>query len=94
MSRLSALKKQEVINLEDGRKMGVLCDVDVDLRDGAIKAIMVKITAPCYGEGRFGRGRELIIPYDRVVHAGGDVVIVRAEPDRIVKLLEEKDGAP
>ncbi len=86
MGRLSALRRKEVINLEDGRRIGYVCDADVDLQDGSIKAIMVRVK-PSYIEG-FGRCRELIIPYNRVVHAGGDVVIVKAEMQNILRFLE------
>lgn len=89
MGRLSGLKKKEVINLEDGRRIGYICDVDVDLQDGSIKAIMVRVK-PSYLMGH-GKCRELIIPFNRVVHAGGDVVLVRAEVGNIMRFLEAPD---
>ncbi len=86
MGRLSTLRKKEVINVEDGRRIGYICDADVDLQDGSIKAIMVRIK-PSYIMGKV-KCRELIVPFDRIVHAGGDVVIVRAEMQNIMRFLE------
>lgn len=86
MARLRTLKKKEVINLEDGRRIGYVHDADVDLQDGSIKALIVRVRSS-YLTGE-GRNRELIIPYDRVVRSGGDVVIVRAEVQNILRFLE------
>ena len=46
MGRLSALKKKIVIDVTDGRKIGYICDADVDLEDGSVKGIMVR-PRPC-----------------------------------------------
>ncbi|MBR5500643.1 MAG: PRC-barrel domain-containing protein, partial [Clostridia bacterium] len=43
MGRISKLKRKTVINVTDGRKIGSICDVDVDLEDGSIKGIMVRV---------------------------------------------------
>ncbi|MBP3391458.1 MAG: YlmC/YmxH family sporulation protein [Clostridia bacterium] len=86
MGRISKLKKKTVINVNDGRKIGSICDVDVDLEDGCVKGIMVRVCAsyqPCGG-----KCKEVIIPFDRVVRAGGDVVLVRAEMQNILRFLE------
>ena len=86
MGRISKLKRKIVINVTDGRKIGSICDVDVDLEDGSIKGIMVRVCAsyrPCAG-----KCNEVIIPFDRVVRAGGDVVLVRAEMQNILRFLE------
>lgn len=86
MARLRTLRKKEVINLEDGRRIGYIHDADVDLQDGSIKALIVRVRAS-YMMGE-GKNRELIIPFNRVVHSGGDVVIVRAEVQNILRFLE------
>ena len=86
MARLRTLRKKEVINLEDGRRIGYIYDADVDLQDGSIKALIVRVRSSyMMGEGKH---RELIIPYNRVGHSGGDVVIVRAEMQNILRFLE------
>lgn len=86
MGRLSKLKKKTVINITDGGKIGRICDVDVDLEDGSIKGIMVQVHASYWPS--MGKCREVIIPFDRVVRAGGDVVLVRAEMQNILRFLE------
>ncbi|MBR5281018.1 MAG: YlmC/YmxH family sporulation protein [Clostridia bacterium] len=86
MGRLSALKKKIVIDVTDGRRIGYICDADVDLEDGSIKGIMVRVSPSYWRSG--GGKKEVIIPYDRVVRAGGDVVLVRAEMQNILRFLE------
>ncbi len=86
MGRLSGLKKKTVINVLDGRKIGYICDADVDLEDGSIKGLMVRVS-PSYWHTSV-KCREVIIPFDRVVRAGGDVVLVRAEMQNILRFLE------
>lgn len=86
MGRLSKLKKKIVINITDGRRIGYICDVDVDLEDGSIKGIMVRVNSSYWPSA--GKCREIIIPFDRVVRAGGDVVLVRAEMQNILRFLE------
>ena len=86
MGRLSSLKKKCVIDVTDGRCIGYICDADVDLEDGRIKGLMVRVHSSYWQRG--GKKKEVIIPYDRVVKAGGDVVLVRAEMQNILRFLE------
>lgn len=86
MGRLGDLKKKTVINVLDGRKIGYICDADVDLEEGSIKGLMVRVSPSYWSSG--GKNREVIIPFDRVVRAGGDVVLVRAEMQNILRFLE------
>ena len=75
-----------MIDVTDGRCIGYICDADVDLEDGRIRGLMVRVSASYWQCG--GKKHEVIIPYDRVVRAGGDVVLVRAEMQNILRFLE------
>ena len=74
MVRLSDLRDRDVINL-DGRRLGVISDLDLDLENGKIKAIVLP------GSGGFmsmfsGRKNDLIIPWEQVRKIGIDAILV------------------
>lgn len=74
---LSELKKLEVINLSDGKNLGNVCDVEMDLFQGCITALMVPkpfdIKTVFQSEG----GRMICIPWHRIERIGSDTILVR-----------------
>lgn len=70
----SDLRAREVINIADGRRLGNLVDVEVDLESGRVTAIVVP------GRGRllglFGGDDDYVIPWEKVVRIGVDVILV------------------
>ncbi|MGB9904651.1 MAG: YlmC/YmxH family sporulation protein, partial [Desulfotomaculales bacterium] len=59
MVKISELRMREVINVADGRRMGPIKDIDIDLEQGRISAIILP------GPGRlfsfFGREEEIVV---------------------------------
>jgi len=41
MAKISDLRVREVINIADGRKLGPIKDIDIDLEQGRISAIIL-----------------------------------------------------
>ncbi|NPV91474.1 MAG: YlmC/YmxH family sporulation protein [Firmicutes bacterium] len=74
MVRVSELRQRDVINVVDGRRLGMIKDFDLDLEDGSIKAIM--LPGPGRLFGIFGRNDDLEVPWDRIVKIGVDVILV------------------
>ncbi|MCL6479458.1 MAG: YlmC/YmxH family sporulation protein [Peptococcaceae bacterium] len=75
MVKISELRAREVINVTDGRRLGPIKDIDVDLEEGRISAIIL----PTYGTrliGLFSREQEIVIPWDKIVRIGVDVILV------------------
>lgn len=70
----SELCEKEVINICDGRRIGHIDDLEIDLCDGKICAIVVPGPSRCFGLLR-GEG-ECIIPYCKIVKFGEDVILV------------------
>jgi len=74
MDRASNLKVKEVINISDGRRLGFVNDVEIDLESGKIEAIVLP------GGGRFfgliGRDNEFIIPWEKIKKVGEDIILV------------------
>ena len=70
---INDLRDKDVININDGRKLGCVTDVDIDVCNGKLVAIMVQ------GESKgfiFGRCEEIRIPWDRIVRIGDDTILV------------------
>jgi YlmC/YmxH family sporulation protein len=75
--KLSDFQTKDVINIVDGKRLGQISDLEIDLRQGRIDAIVV----PSYSKflGLFGGGADLIIPWSNIVKIGMDVVLVKME---------------
>ncbi len=74
MPRASDLEAREVINIVDGRRLGSIIDVEFSLEDGRITAIVVPGSPKILG--LFGRGDEVVIPWDKIKKIGADVILV------------------
>jgi len=72
--RTSELRTREVINISDGRKLGAVVDVDIDLESGRLRAIVVP--GPRGMFSIFGRNEDIVIPWDKIKRIGQDVILV------------------
>ncbi|REJ20382.1 MAG: YlmC/YmxH family sporulation protein [Bacillaceae bacterium] len=75
MIHISDLQIKDVVNVHDGKKLGSIEDVDIDLKTGKIQAIM--ITSQGKVLGFFRKGEEIVIPWRNIVKIGKDVILVR-----------------
>lgn len=67
------LRDKDVVNINDGRKLGCVTDVDIDICSGRLVAIMV----PGATRGFFfGRCEEIRIPWEKIVRIGNDTILV------------------
>jgi YlmC/YmxH family sporulation protein len=74
MIRTSDLAEKEVITLKDGRNLGPISDIELDLEQGIVEAIVV----PGQGKflGFFARENDIVIPWNSIVNIGIDVILV------------------
>lgn len=86
--RLAELRCREVINLCDGRRMGYVGDLEVDIMCGRVVALIVPGRARFFG--LFGREDDYIIPWDRIEKIGEDIILVRFEAP--IRRAREKPG--
>lgn len=75
--RVSELKTRDVINIDDGRRLGLIRDIDLDVVEGRVKAIILPGTPRFLGF--FGRRDDLIIPWEKIKKIGVDVILVDLE---------------
>ncbi|CVK17724.1 MULTISPECIES: YlmC/YmxH family sporulation protein [Sporomusa] len=76
MLKTSDLKLKEVINVIDGKRLGNITDIEIDVETGRLTAIVV----PGVGKflGLFGRNEDVVIPWDKINKIGMDVILVEA----------------
>lgn len=67
-------KHKEVININDGRKMGFVQDVCADLETGSITSIIVPGNNKLFG--MFSGGNEVVIQWQNIKCIGEDVILV------------------
>lgn len=80
MTRISELQSKDVVNIGDGKRLGAIGDLDVDIETGVVKSIVIP------GESRFfgmvGGGQEYVIPWNQIVRIGSDVILVDMRQSR------------
>lgn len=86
MQRSSDFRQKEVINICDGRRIGFVSDVEINLDDGRIEAIVVPISGKMFGI--WGRENDIIIPWDNVKKVGEDIILVELDERQLRKFME------
>ncbi|MDR3270053.1 MAG: YlmC/YmxH family sporulation protein [Peptococcaceae bacterium] len=76
--RISELRMLDIVNVKDGRRLGPIKDLDLDLERGVVKAVVVSGLAAGKGWSLFGNSRseDFFIPWERVKKIGVDVILV------------------
>ncbi len=77
--RISEFQLKDVVNVSDGRKLGNIGDIEIDLNTGKIEAVI--IARPGKMLGFFGKEEEVVIPWKHIVKIGEDVILVRANQE-------------
>ncbi|AZK46898.1 YlmC/YmxH family sporulation protein [Paenibacillus lentus] len=75
--KISDFQTKDVINVVDGKRLGHISDLELDLQQGIIEAIVVPVNSKFMG--LFGGGSDLIIPWKNIVKIGSDVVLVKMD---------------
>lgn len=72
--RASELRLLDVINIIDGRRLGNVCDIDLDVESGAIRALVL---AGETGFFAFLRRRpDIEVPWHKIVKIGVDAILI------------------
>lgn len=75
--RYNKLRQKEVVNVLDGRSLGCICDMELDLANGCICAIIVP--GPCGFLKIFGSNNHYVIPWKNICKIGEDVILVEVD---------------
>ncbi|RYL92881.1 YlmC/YmxH family sporulation protein [Sporolactobacillus sp. Y61] len=79
MPRISDFQTKEIVNVENGKRLGHIGDLDVNLASGKIENLII----PGAGKimGLFGRDNDVVVPWSNIVRIGKDVILVRFYSD-------------
>ncbi len=72
--RIYDMRQKEIINTVDGSRLGYICDLEIDFKEGKICKIIVP--GPGKVMGLFGRNLEYIIPWEKIKKVGEDIILV------------------
>mgnify|MGYP003302385924 CR=1 FL=1 len=73
------LQCKEVICIGSGQRLGFITDVQIDIPEGSLCAIVVP--GPCRILGIAGRSEDYLIPWSAVRKIGPDIVLVDIRHD-------------
>ncbi|MDS1029588.1 YlmC/YmxH family sporulation protein [Bacillota bacterium LX-D] len=76
MIKVSDLRTLDVINVLDGRSLGVIKDIDLDIEQGKINALVLPGTSTSRFMGLFGKNEDMVISWDKIKKLGVDVILV------------------
>ena len=77
--RISELRMLDIVNIKDGRRLGPIKDLDLDLERGVVKGLIVPGASRSWGLFAGGRTEDILVPWDRVKKIGVDVILVDAQ---------------
>ena len=77
--KFTDLHCKEVICVADGRRLGYVSDVRIDLPEGQVAAILVPGPSRCLG--LVGGREDYVIPWHCIRRIGPDIVLVEAKPE-------------
>ena len=94
MIKVSDLRARDVVNILDGKKLGNIIDIDLDLDNGKVTSLILPGRNRRYSF--FSRREELAVPWNKIVRIGRDVILVEMpvaneiDPYRRDYLLDEE----
>jgi YlmC/YmxH family sporulation protein len=83
MVKISEFQIKDVVNVSDGKKLGNIGDIEINLSTGKIEAVIVTGNGKVLGF--FGREEDIVIPWKNIIKIGQDVILVR------YKAIEERN---
>jgi YlmC/YmxH family sporulation protein len=88
MVRISEFQIKDVVNVADGKKLGNISDIEINLVTGKIDAIVISGTGKILGF--FGKDEEVIIPWKNIIKIGEDVILVRYKETSELRYSDEE----
>lgn len=73
-STFEKLKQKEVVDASDGKKLGYICDIGIDIGTGRIDRIILPKNCKWYNP--FNDKNKIAIPWSDIQKIGDDVILV------------------
>ncbi|MBT2687951.1 YlmC/YmxH family sporulation protein [Bacillus sp. ISL-47] len=88
MVKISEFQMKDVVNVADGRKLGNIGDIDININTGKIEAVVIGGAGKVLGF--FGKDEDIVIPWKNILKIGEDVILVRYKDTTELKHIEEE----
>jgi len=86
--KISEFQIKDVVNVSDGKRLGNIGDIEINLTTGKIDAVVIS------GSGRvlgfFGKDEDIVIPWKNIIKIGQDVILVRYK-GTVERITEETE---
>ncbi|MFK2824918.1 YlmC/YmxH family sporulation protein [Bacillus sp. B190/17] len=82
MSRISDFQLKDIVNVANGKKLGNISDINLNLTAGTIESIVISRSGKILG--LFGKEEEIVIPWTQIIKIGEDVILVRHSTQPLV----------
>jgi len=79
MLKLSEMREKEIININNGERMGFADDFEINLEKGHVEALIISEGGKILG--LFGKNSETIIRWSDIVRIGTDTILVDYKGD-------------
>ncbi|WP_147531961.1 YlmC/YmxH family sporulation protein [Bacillus marasmi] len=86
MVKISDFQIKDVVNVFDGKRLGNIGDIDINLNTGKIDAVVIGGTGKVLGI--FGKDDQIVIPWKNIIKIGEDVILVRYQASHDSQFLE------
>ncbi|MFO1445820.1 YlmC/YmxH family sporulation protein [Bacillus sp. Bva_UNVM-123] len=87
MIKISDFQMKDVVNVANGKKLGNIGDIDINVQTGKINAVIIGGTGKVLGF--FGREEDIIIPWKNILKIGEDVILVRHQETALLNDVDE-----
>lgn len=74
MIKISELRLHDVINVNDGKRLGMIRDIDIDVDTGRVKSVILPGSSRMFNF--LGKNEEVVVPWEHIVKIGVDVILV------------------
>ena len=86
MMRISDIMEKEIINVKNGKRMGFITDIDIDINEGRVLSFS---TTGDGGGGFFSRGIDMdVIFWNDILKIGCDTIIVNIGSEKRLDIDE------
>ncbi|WP_166512054.1 YlmC/YmxH family sporulation protein [Desulfallas thermosapovorans] len=77
MFKITELNRKDIINIKTGAKLGAVKDVQVDMAEGKIRALVLE--GPRKFFGLLSAGGDIVVPWEKIKVIGVDAVLVQVD---------------
>lgn len=82
LEKFSSLREKEVINICDGKRLGVVCDLEFEAATGKICTLIIPEDGGKWNF--FCKERAYFVPWRCIKRIGDDIILVEVDSDEIL----------